>query len=170
MFAARSSASPRLLHRLLQVSAISILLIGTIFYFPRNIAAGIGSNGATSARVAQATSKALSIEAAGNSTLGFSSIYFVNLRDRFDRLDAISLQAYLSGVEVVEHAAVEPEQIKDAGMPPTHRPVLRIPEKGCWRAHANVSYDVMADVATVLTPAIDLVHDAQEESTRRSYC
>lgn len=76
---------------------------------------------------------------AGNRTLGFSSIYFINLAHRYDRLDAASLQAYLSGVDLVELSAVEPNQIKDVGMPPTHRQGLKIGEKGCWRAHANVS-------------------------------
>ncbi|KHN94071.1 uncharacterized protein MAM_08080 [Metarhizium album ARSEF 1941] len=76
---------------------------------------------------------------AGNSTLGFSSIYLVYIAGRYDRLDAMALQSYLSGVDLTEYAAVGPELIKDVGMPPTRKPgKLRKGEKGCWRAHANV--------------------------------
>ncbi|EFZ03843.1 glycosyl transferase family 25 protein [Metarhizium robertsii] len=74
---------------------------------------------------------------AGNSTLGFGSIYFINMKKRYDRLDAVSLQAYLSGVDVMPYSAVEPEMINDVGMPPT-RVSLKEGEKGCWRAHANI--------------------------------
>lgn len=77
---------------------------------------------------------------AGNSTLGFSSIYFVYLPSRYDRLDAMSLQSYLSGVDLTDYPAVGPQMIKDVGMPPTRKSgKLRTSEKGCWRAHANVS-------------------------------
>ncbi|KID82035.1 Glycosyl transferase, family 25 [Metarhizium guizhouense ARSEF 977] len=76
---------------------------------------------------------------AGNSTLGFSSIYFIYLPSRYDRLDAMSLQSYLSGVDLTEYPAVGPQLIKDVGMPPTRKPgKLRTSEQGCWRAHANI--------------------------------
>ncbi|TWU78630.1 hypothetical protein ED733_005256 [Metarhizium rileyi] len=81
----------------------------------------------------------LSSASAGNSTLGFSSIYFVYLPSRYDRLDAMSLQSYLSGVDFTEYPAVGPQMIKDVGMPPTRKSgKLRTSEKGCWRAHANI--------------------------------
>lgn len=77
---------------------------------------------------------------AWNSTLGFSSIYFVYLPSRYDRMDAMSLQSYLSGVDLTDYPAVGPQMIKDVGMPPTRKSgKLRTSEKGCWRAHANVS-------------------------------
>ncbi|KYK54913.1 hypothetical protein DCS_06874 [Drechmeria coniospora] len=80
-----------------------------------------------------------SMKSAGNSTLGFGSVNFLYLSTRFDRLDAMSLQSYLSGIDVTEQLGVGPEMIKDAGMPPTQKPrELTIGEKGCWRAHANI--------------------------------
>ncbi|KAK2594585.1 hypothetical protein QQS21_007715 [Conoideocrella luteorostrata] len=86
------------------------------------------------------------LEAAGNSTLGFSSIQFINLRNRFDRLDAATLQAYLSGLDIIEVPGVDAKDIHDVGMPPTHRiGVLRDGEKGCWRAHANIWSQMLRD-------------------------
>lgn len=79
------------------------------------------------------------MRAAGNRTLGFHSIKFINIPSRFDRRDAAVLQAYLAGIDVEEHPAVKPSQIADVGMPPTSAPTFLKPgEKGCWRAHANV--------------------------------
>ncbi|KYK61302.1 hypothetical protein DCS_02444 [Drechmeria coniospora] len=86
----------------------------------------------------QLSNQELSMLAAGNSTLGFRSIEWINLKHRFDRLDALSLQAYLTGLDVTIVPAVEPGEIFDSGMPPTHRPVVKTEEKGCWRAHANI--------------------------------
>lgn len=80
------------------------------------------------------------LDAASNSTLGFDSIQFVNLPGRFDRLDAATLQAYLSGLDITEVHGVLADDIHEAGMPPTHRNELKKGEKGCWRAHANVSH------------------------------
>ena len=76
---------------------------------------------------------------AGNSTLGFSSIFYLNLKTRYDRTDAISLQAFLSGVRVTEYPAVEKDTITDVGLPPTSsQGSLTNGQIGCWRAHANV--------------------------------
>lgn len=79
------------------------------------------------------------LDAASNSTLGFDSIQFINLPGRFDRLDAATIQAYLSGLDITEVPGVLADDIHEAGMPPTHRNELKKGEKGCWRAHANVS-------------------------------
>ncbi|KHN94097.1 LPS glycosyltransferase [Metarhizium album ARSEF 1941] len=78
-------------------------------------------------------------EAAGNSTLGFGTIFFINMPTRYDRLDAASLQAYLSGIDITVAAGVSPDMVNDVGMPPTHAPsALSHGQKGCWRAHANI--------------------------------
>lgn len=77
---------------------------------------------------------------AGNGTLGFSGIYFINMKKRYDRLDALALQCFLSGVQVKEVPAVEPDMMSDAGMPPSKSPSsVKVGERGAWRAHANVS-------------------------------
>jgi hypothetical protein len=75
---------------------------------------------------------------AENRTLGFSSIKFINMPTRYDRLDSMTIQSYLAGIDFDIVPAVPVEQIKEVGMPPSSRPVLSPGEKGCWRAHANV--------------------------------
>lgn len=78
-------------------------------------------------------------DSAGNSTLGFDTVYFINMATRYDRLDAASLQAYLSGIDITLSSGVSPDMMHDVGMPPTHTPgLLGDGQKGCWRAHANV--------------------------------
>lgn len=78
---------------------------------------------------------------AGNSTLGFHAIKYINMKARYDREDAMALQAYMSGLDIEDYPAVEADMIDPVGMPPTHRPgKLKTGEKGCWRAHANVCF------------------------------
>lgn len=80
-------------------------------------------------------------DSAGNSTLGFDAVYFINMATRYDRLDALSLQAYLSGIDITLSSGVSSDMMHDVGMPPTHTPgLLGDGQKGCWRAHANVSF------------------------------
>lgn len=87
----------------------------------------------------------LSKQNAGNATLGFHSIKYINMKARYDREDAMALQAYMSGLEIEDVPAVEADTIDPAGMPPTHRPgKLRTGEKGCWRAHANVGFHFLS--------------------------
>ncbi|KAM3500091.1 hypothetical protein MY11210_009551 [Beauveria gryllotalpidicola] len=90
------------------------------------------------------------IDAAGNATLGFGSIQFINLPGRFDRLDAATLQAWLSGIDITETRGVLAAEINDVGMPPEHGPQLKQTEKGCWRAHANIWSQMLRDK----TPAV----------------
>ncbi|KAK3382390.1 hypothetical protein B0T24DRAFT_686377 [Lasiosphaeria ovina] len=83
--------------------------------------------------------EAAAMRAAGNSTLGFSSIKCINLPHRYDRADAATLQAYLAGIDLEAYPAVRPDQIVDVRMPPSSNPrALKRGEKGCWRAHANI--------------------------------
>ncbi|EFY93161.1 hypothetical protein J3458_009281 [Metarhizium acridum] len=95
---------------------------------------------------------------AGNSTLGFSGIYFINMKKRYDRLDALALQCFLSGVEVKQVPAVEPDMMSDAGMPPSKSPgSVKVGERGAWRAHANIW---SAMLRNNLPPVIILESDA----------
>lgn len=79
------------------------------------------------------------MDAAGNRTLGFDSVSFINLPGRFDRVDSAAIMAYLSGIDILEVPGVLADDIHDAGMPPEHLERVKKGEKGCWRAHANVS-------------------------------
>ncbi|KAK3360489.1 hypothetical protein B0T25DRAFT_496397 [Lasiosphaeria hispida] len=99
-----------------------------------------------------------SMAQAGNSTLGFHAIYYVNMKTRYDREDAMALQAYISGLDVQDFPAVEAEMIDPVGMPPTHRPaMLKVGEKGCWRAHANIWSEM---VRKKLPPVLIMESDA----------
>ncbi|KAM3537218.1 hypothetical protein ARSEF1564_009858 [Beauveria bassiana] len=99
---------------------------------------------ATLATVPTAAERRL-MEAAGNRTLGFSSIQFINMPGRFDRSDAATLQAHMAGIDYVEVTGVTSEAIKDVGMPPEHTTYLKPGEKGCWRAHANIWNQMLRD-------------------------
>ncbi|KAK9443012.1 uncharacterized protein G6M90_00g090450 [Metarhizium brunneum] len=103
---------------------------------------------------------------AGNGTLGFSGIYFINMKKRYDRLDALALQCFLSGVEVKEVPAVEPDMMSDAGMPPSKSPSsVKVGERGAWRAHANIWSTVLRNN---LPPVIILESDATWDVNIRS--
>jgi hypothetical protein len=110
-----------------------------------------------------------SIKDAGNSTLGFSSIFYVNMKTRYDRLDAISIQSFLSGVTITQYPAVEKETIHDKGLPPSKSPgYLNKGQIGCWRAHANVSKFAIptAYFAAKLTVLADLgQNDSRKPAT-----
>ncbi|KAK7179483.1 hypothetical protein PSPO01_14495 [Paraphaeosphaeria sporulosa] len=104
------------------------------------------------------TIETLTRSAAGNRTLGFHSIKFINIPTRFDRLDAVRLQAYLSGLDVTEQPAVLPSELNPVGMPPSSNPQdLKPGEKGCWRAHANIWSEI---VEKNLPPTLIIESDA----------
>ncbi|KAK4041602.1 hypothetical protein C8A01DRAFT_14683 [Parachaetomium inaequale] len=99
-----------------------------------------------------------SIEHASNSTLGFHAIYYINMKARYDRSDAASLQAYIFGLNLHAYPGVEPDMTGTVGMPPTHRPsALKIGEKGSWRAHVNVWAEM---VRNKLPPVLIMESDA----------
>jgi hypothetical protein len=82
----------------------------------------------------------LAITEAGNRTLGFHKLYFVNLPKRYDRSDVGGMQAFLSGIQLEPYLAVDAATLSDLGMPPTSNPgFLSKPKLACYRAHANVS-------------------------------
>ncbi|KAK3402632.1 hypothetical protein B0T20DRAFT_4401 [Sordaria brevicollis] len=100
----------------------------------------------------------LAAQNAGNATLGFHSIKYINMKSRFDREDAMALQAYMAGLEIEDFPAVEADMIDPVGMPPTHRPgKLKGGEKGCWRAHGNIWSE---SIRTHAPPILILESDA----------
>jgi GR25 family glycosyltransferase involved in LPS biosynthesis len=106
----------------------------------------------------EAVRRDASMEHASNSTLGFHGIYYINMKARYDRADAASLQAYISGLDIQDYPAVEADMIDPVGMPPTHRPsVLKVGEKGCWRAHSNIWAEM---VRKKLPPVLIMESDA----------
>ena len=128
------SLSPRLRRRIVLVGLLVLVLCGILFASIRMRPDGFE-------RPTKLSEKAvLAWEAAGNSTLGFHSIKFINLKKRFDRRDTAILQAYLSGIDLEDYPGVEQSMADDQGMPPSSTLHLKVGEKGCWRAHANVGH------------------------------
>lgn len=141
LFPSRNGRMPYEYICLIVFAFISALLyLGTTFtgedYF-QHVANAI--KGDPSAALARQEEEVLAL--AGNATFGFSKVYFINLPNRYDRMDAGVLQGYLSGVDLELFPAVNGKTIEDTGMPPTSTDTLTGVEKGCWRAHANVSTD-----------------------------
>ncbi|KAJ9157504.1 Glycosyl transferase family 25 protein [Pleurostoma richardsiae] len=97
------------------------------------------------------------MRAAGNRTLGFHSIRFINMKSRYDRQDAAVIQAYLSGIDLQDAAAVDGATINAVGLPPTSNDALKPGEKGCFRAHANIWSEV---VQKRLPPVLVIESDA----------
>ncbi len=83
-------------------------------------------------------------EAAGNSTLGFSSIQYLNLPHRTDRNDAMVLQGYVTGLDLNLFPGVYADDIKENGLPPMSKKASDKPTViACWRAHANVCPSIL---------------------------
>lgn len=92
-------------------------------------------------------SETLDFEAAGNETLGFQKIIFLNLPSRHDLSDAMALQADLSGLQWDVEDSVLADSIDDGktGYPPSSNQYGTLPtDRGhraqwaCARSHANV--------------------------------
>jgi len=89
---------------------------------------------------------AAAVTAAGNATLGFHKILWINMKRRWDKSDASRLQAYVSGLNIETVTAVDgKEEIDDAGrvgLPPFNGRHLKGGEIACYRSHANVSISI----------------------------
>lgn len=119
------------------LAGVSLFLFIILFY---SLGIGHGRSSGLSRKSTTSPSRAERrlMQAAGNSTLGFESIRFINMPGRFDRTDAATLQAFLSGIDLTEVEGVDMKDRTDVGMPPEHLSRVKKGEKGCYRAHANV--------------------------------
>lgn len=86
--------------------------------------------------------ESLSLTAAGNATLGFHKILMINMKQRWDKMDAATLQAYVSGLKIEQYTAVDgKKEISDVGgvgLPPSSGGNLGGGQAACYRSHANV--------------------------------
>lgn len=107
----------------------------------------------------------LGYDAATNRTLGIESIQFINMDYRYDRLDALAIQCYLSDIEVQPILGFPKDKAGSevVGFPPTSNPSrLGPPEVATWRAHANVWQQMlMKRSPAVLIMESDAVWDTQ---------
>ncbi|KAL8737016.1 MAG: hypothetical protein Q9181_002103 [Wetmoreana brouardii] len=92
---------------------------------------------------------------ARNATLGFEKVFVINLPERYDKLDAFSIAASLTGFthEVIE--GIRGSTVVNKTLPTLEN----LPEKegarnnivGCWRAHLNVAQKIVRDrISTAL--------------------
>lgn len=78
---------------------------------------------------------------AGNATLGFQSIQYINLPGMFDKEDAIIMQSVASGIDMTRFNAVGVENLRSngKGLPPRSSDnELKEGEKACYRTHMSV--------------------------------
>ncbi|KAL9609482.1 MAG: hypothetical protein Q9167_005747 [Letrouitia subvulpina] len=120
------------------------------------------SSSSSSAAAAAAASKQFSTSPpAGsskdvqNSTLGFEKVFVINLPERFDKLDAFSLAASVTGFTHGVVAGVKGTDVVNKtlpsldGLPKTERARNNI--VGCWRAHLNFAQKIVTDrISTAL--------------------
>ncbi|KAL8660066.1 MAG: hypothetical protein Q9202_006832 [Teloschistes flavicans] len=92
---------------------------------------------------------------AKNNTLGFERVFVINLPERYDKLDAFSLAASLTGfkhdvIEGIKGATVVNKTLPSLeNLPKTERARNNI--VGCWRAHLNFAQRVVRDrISTAL--------------------
>ncbi|KAL8926577.1 MAG: hypothetical protein Q9208_002904 [Pyrenodesmia sp. 3 TL-2023] len=84
-----------------------------------------------------------------NSTLGFERIFVINLPERYDKLDAFSLAASVTGfthdvIEGIKGSTVVNKTLPALeGLPKKERARNNI--VGCWRAHLNFAQKIVRD-------------------------
>ncbi|KAA8913835.1 hypothetical protein TRICI_003093 [Trichomonascus ciferrii] len=97
------------------------------------------NNSSSSSETALDGLKKKVFESAGNSTLGFYRVEYINLPSRYDSDDAIFLQCMTSNITVNKTEAVIADTLEDKGLPPSDRPKeLQPGEKACFRSHTNL--------------------------------
>jgi hypothetical protein len=78
---------------------------------------------------------------AGNATLGFEKILYINLDHRYDLEDAMELQAWVSNITLARFPGVLDSTLQDKGLPPSSSlakgGTRYKPGEACFRAHAN---------------------------------
>ena len=75
---------------------------------------------------------------AGNATLGFQKLVYINLAHRHDYDDAMTLQSLVSNITLSRQSGVNAADLKDAGLPPSSTDSMRKSHQACFRAHANL--------------------------------
>ena len=55
---------------------------------------------------------------AGNATLGFQKMVYINLAHRYDYDDAMTLQSLVSNITLIRQPGVNSADLRDAGLPP----------------------------------------------------
>ncbi|KXX80346.1 Procollagen galactosyltransferase 1-B [Madurella mycetomatis] len=91
-----------------------------------------------------------------NATLGFQSIFTINLPSRTDRRDAVTLAAALSGLDITWIDGVASADVPDKVLPGGST-TMKGGNRGSWRAHMNALQRI---VEQNMTSALILEDDA----------
>ena len=83
---------------------------------------------------------------AGNATLGFQKMVYINLAHRYDYDDTMTLQSLVSNITLTRLPGVHFVDLKDAGLPPASEggelswwgEDHKKKKQACYRAHANL--------------------------------
>ena len=134
-------SAPLATHRLWVWGSIAgLVLMALYFSLPRQMPSPTALR-----KAVHKTDDEKCMAAAGNRTLGFESIQYLNLPHRTDRNDAMMLQAYISGIDLQYFPGVYEDDIKEVGLPPSSKKTKsKMRVVACYRAHANVRLSLAA--------------------------
>lgn len=100
---------------------------------------------------------------AGNATLGFQSIRYINLPMMFDKADALRMQSTAAGLKTVQFDAVGKDMIQEngKGLPPSSaEKELKPEEKACLRSHVELWHKMVEEnIQTMLILEADAAWD-----------
>lgn len=119
--------------------AFCVALVQLVFLFLRYKDSSVWSGGRLNDDVQLQTDDIYS--SAGNATLGFQSIQYINLAGMFDKQDAITMQSVVSGIEMTRFDAVGEDNLRPngKGLPPRSSDSRLLEgEKACFRSHMAV--------------------------------
>ncbi|CAF9910117.1 MAG: hypothetical protein HETSPECPRED_009616 [Heterodermia speciosa] len=77
------------------------------------------------------------MEAVANATLGFEKIIAINLPERTDRRDVLSLMSTMNNIKLEWHEAVKGEDLATKAWPSHWDKKLKMGELGNWRSHLS---------------------------------
>lgn len=86
-----------------------------------------------------------------NETLGFEKVFVINLKERGDKLDAITLAASLTGITLDVMEGARGEDVSNKSIPAHDGPDAKwkgaafLGTAGCWRSHMNFIRKMVAD-------------------------
>jgi hypothetical protein len=120
-----------------KIGGLTIFTTVLFFFFFAHNSEYASSSAFSSGPTAQDHPKGSSYDVA-NGTLGFEKIYVVNLRERSDKRDAMTLASSLTNFKIEWRDGVMGEDVPDKAVPfGTTREGLWNNNLGSWRAHMN---------------------------------
>lgn len=108
-------------------------------------------------------------KSAGNATLGFHKIVYINLDHRHDLDDVMTLQSTISNITLERFSAIDSTTLRDVGLPPTSlKPgeELKKTQQACFRSHATLWRKVLDEnLGSLLIMEADATWDINVRKT-----